>query len=241
MSNVNPPSYTFEEPIGTIRVDVLTAEENDSRRLAPELQPRIRVDATLTVRGVAYRVFAKYRWERTGHAVYSHGNPTGAHTYWQEIDSQYTRVDSGKRPDYSTPTYRTLYDTVWRVLGRLVADHPEWQHASLVARLRKLAAESEQTAASARYQWMEATTRAAALRGELATALLDHSAGVSGVCQHCDQPVRLSVDPSVPWVHTQTGNGYCDVYVPVDAVMLAGTSGRTEASPLAQSIQGEQS
>jgi hypothetical protein len=242
MSNprfVNPPRYVFDEATGTIRVNVLSAEEDDRRKVA-DIQPRIRLDATLTVRGVPYTVYATYRWERTAHAVYARGHETGEQTHWQEITSQYNRVDSGKRPHYDTPTYRVLYDTVWRVLERLATDHPEWRRESLMARLREMASTAEQTAASARHQWMEANSTAVELRAELATALSEFSQRVSGVCLYCGQPVRLSAtDPLILWVHTQTGNMYCDVDVPEDAVLFAGTPGRTEATPRAESIRGE--
>lgn len=48
-------------------------------------------------------------------------------------------------------------------------------------------------------------------------------------CQHCARPVRETSDPGVPLVHSDSGNGFCDVAVPADAVHLAGTVGRTLA------------
>lgn len=52
-------------------------------------------------------------------------------------------------------------------------------------------------------------------------------------CVHCGRPIRdtSGVDPNVPWVHADSGNGFCDVTCPEDAVMFAGTPGRTEAIP----------
>lgn len=53
------------------------------------------------------------------------------------------------------------------------------------------------------------------------------------LCKHCRRAIRdtSEVDPNVPWVHEHNDNGYCDVDVPEDAVMFAGTPGRTVAEP----------
>ena len=50
-------------------------------------------------------------------------------------------------------------------------------------------------------------------------------------CRHCHAGISASTDPNVPWVHDRTGNCFCDVEVPEDAVMFAGTFGRTAAEP----------
>jgi hypothetical protein len=50
-------------------------------------------------------------------------------------------------------------------------------------------------------------------------------------CLHCDRPIHESIDPNVPWVHDDSGNGYCAVMGPADAVALAGLPGLTEAEP----------
>lgn len=54
------------------------------------------------------------------------------------------------------------------------------------------------------------------------------------VCANCGQAVHDAggVDPNVPWVHTATGNSFCDVHGPADATLLAGSPlERPEASP----------
>jgi hypothetical protein len=49
-------------------------------------------------------------------------------------------------------------------------------------------------------------------------------------CFYCDETTRESPDPTVPWVHSHSGNSYCDVRTPEDAVTRAGWPGRTEAT-----------
>lgn len=54
------------------------------------------------------------------------------------------------------------------------------------------------------------------------------------VCQHCDGQIRASCDACVPYIHTASGNSYCDVSTPNSAVSLAAlnfTGMRAEASP----------
>jgi hypothetical protein len=52
-------------------------------------------------------------------------------------------------------------------------------------------------------------------------------------CANCGQVIRrTTIDPDVPWVHDDSGNLYCDVHTPGDAVALAGTPGRSEAGPM---------
>ena len=43
------------------------------------------------------------------------------------------------------------------------------------------------------------------------------SAAVAPACRHCGRPIRQG-DDVAPWVHTDTGNGFCDVEGPADAV-----------------------
>jgi len=50
-------------------------------------------------------------------------------------------------------------------------------------------------------------------------------------CQHCKRPIHESNDPGVPYVHDDSGNAFCDVTSPADAVRLAGTDGRPQAWP----------
>lgn len=52
-------------------------------------------------------------------------------------------------------------------------------------------------------------------------------------CIHCEEPILYAgaVDPSTPWVHEHSGNGFCDVSCPEDAVWFMGTPGRTLATP----------
>jgi hypothetical protein len=55
------------------------------------------------------------------------------------------------------------------------------------------------------------------------------------VCSNCGQDVHDSsgIDPNVPWVHSGTGNSYCDVEGTNDAAMFAGSPlDRTEAEPV---------
>lgn len=54
------------------------------------------------------------------------------------------------------------------------------------------------------------------------------------ICKHCGETIRESVDPSVPYVHEHSHNGFCDVTSPANAVRLAAfnpTGMRTEAEP----------
>ena len=37
------------------------------------------------------------------------------------------------------------------------------------------------------------------------------------VCRHCGRPIRHG-DDVAPWVHDRTGNSFCDVDGPADAV-----------------------
>ena len=61
------------------------------------------------------------------------------------------------------------------------------------------------------------------------------------ICANCTQTIRdtSGVDPNVPWVHDASGNSYCDVAVPEDAVMFAGTPDRPEATPLGVTVRIE--
>lgn len=67
------------------------------------------------------------------------------------------------------------------------------------------------------------------------------------ICKHCAKPIRdtSGVDPNVPWVHEVSGNAYCGIDCPEEAVFFAGTPGRSEAQPertlelLAQEIIAE--
>ena len=56
---------------------------------------------------------------------------------------------------------------------------------------------------------------------------------MSATCRHCDRPIRAG-DDVAPWVHDGTGNSFCDVDGPADAVTLAATmppQERYEAEP----------
>ena len=56
--------------------------------------------------------------------------------------------------------------------------------------------------------------------------------GDTDVCANCGGTIkRTTIDPNVPWIHHGTGNAYCDVSSPADAVMLRGVEG-DEAEPL---------
>ena len=51
------------------------------------------------------------------------------------------------------------------------------------------------------------------------TPLRSQPAGghMTTVCRHCQRPIRPG-DDVAPWVHTDTGNSFCDVEGPADAV-----------------------
>lgn len=55
------------------------------------------------------------------------------------------------------------------------------------------------------------------------------------ICANCGRRLRdtSGCDPNVPWVHEGSGNEFCDVDCPEDAVMFAGTPGRVFAEPVA--------
>lgn len=60
-------------------------------------------------------------------------------------------------------------------------------------------------------------------------------------CRHCNQPIRTTTDPNMPWVHTETHNSYCDVTTPASAVGASWANPyglRTEAEP-AEHCTGE--
>jgi hypothetical protein len=54
-------------------------------------------------------------------------------------------------------------------------------------------------------------------------------------CRCCGVAIRLTGDDGVPWVHQGTGNGFCDVSGPADAVEHRGRAGRTVAEPATRS------
>ena len=50
-------------------------------------------------------------------------------------------------------------------------------------------------------------------------------------CFHCGEDIRSTSDPLFPWVHEHSGNAFCDVFGPQDAVVRVGEPERTEARP----------
>lgn len=57
----------------------------------------------------------------------------------------------------------------------------------------------------------------------------------------CDHGVLVPClsDPNIDWLHEATGNGFCDVTGPADAVNLAGTPDRPEATPNADRLYAD--
>lgn len=50
-------------------------------------------------------------------------------------------------------------------------------------------------------------------------------------CFHCGEDIRSTFDPLCPWAHEHSGNAFCDVFGPQDAVARVGEPERTEARP----------
>jgi hypothetical protein len=53
-------------------------------------------------------------------------------------------------------------------------------------------------------------------------------------CVHCGEPIKPNPnDPATPtgWIHRYSGNSFCDVHSPTDAVLNVSRPNRTEAVP----------
>lgn len=139
-------------------------------------EPTVHVTGTLTVRGVAYEVDVHYAWLRYSRDVFEDGRETGRITYWQEYDRSYLggyrRADSGKVPEYRTPTRRTLEGWVTEALEEFPTAYAglngtSWRRDSLVKGVERDITREQYAAERLRGEAAKHDATVEALRAEL--------------------------------------------------------------------------
>lgn len=155
---------------GTLTIRLLQAKEQTTSS-EKWIEPRLKIEGTLKVRGVEYRVRCGRHWLKHDRSLYQRGHDTGKRTHWQADNyygNEFWRVSTDKKAEFGTPTWYALEAMVSEALAEVETSWPDWQRESCRLRLTSLIASREDDLKLYREQIKEAEESIRDLRAEFA-------------------------------------------------------------------------